>query len=119
MIGYFHDAKDGFKVLDMQARLGFKTKTSISYKLERYSASLCPRRQLGWIDVHYPTEEDIKVQIRVCLPSEYHTHEKMKPMIDALLEALVIPSDESCEAAVFATSAVVLIADWGHGLTSE
>ncbi len=101
----FNSRTDGFNVMDFRAYFSFKTPNSISFDIERYSSSLCPVRQLGWIDVHYPCAGHIKVQIRVCLPQEYHDEsEKMRTIANAVLNNLALPEDETYELHAFVGS---------------
>jgi hypothetical protein len=113
----FEDPDSGFQVLDLSARLAFKSATSISFDLGRYSDTLTlPGGDLlggdfvmdvgpggvfkvtGRVDVHHPCEGHIKTQLHVLLPAEYHPFEQMKVFVATVLEALGIPSDETFEA---------------------
>jgi hypothetical protein len=98
----FNSAEDKFSVLDFTARFEFKTASSISFSLERYSKSLCPTRKIGWMDVHYPCQGHIKVQLRISLPNEYHTPKKLGKIVADVLAATGIPADETYEAVLFA-----------------
>jgi len=97
----FNCREDKFRLLDLTARFNFKTERSLSFSLERYSKSLLPTRQMGWIDLHFPCGGHIKLQIRVCLPDEYHTAEKFQAIIAALIAATGVPADETYEALLF------------------
>jgi hypothetical protein len=100
----FNSREDIFNLLDLTARFKFKTASSVSFSLERYSKSLCPTRQVGWIDVHYPCENHVKLQIRISLPSEYHNPQKLKTIIAEVFAATEIPADETYEALLFTES---------------
>jgi hypothetical protein len=107
----------GFQVLDLSARLTFRSATSISFDLGRYSDTLklpgggFPGQDFvmnvgpdgafyvtGRVDVHHPCEGHIKTQLHIVLPPEYHSSERMKEFIAIVFEALGIPSDETFEA---------------------
>ena len=106
----FNSGEDIFTLLDLTARFKFKTASSVSFSLERYSKSLCPTRQVGWIDVHHPCENHIKLQIRISLPSEYHNPQKLRIIIAEVLAATEIPGDETYETLLFAESGPMLMA---------
>lgn len=106
----FKSDQDKFTFLDVTARLSFKTASSLSLSLERHSQSLCPTRQIGWIDLHHPCVGHIKTQIRISLPTEYHTPEKFEAIVAAIFAAAEIPTDETYEALVFAESSPMLMA---------
>ncbi len=113
----FVDRDSGFRVLDLSARFAFRSATSISFDLGRYSDTLTlPGGDLfggeitmnfgpgavftvtGRVDVHHPCEGHIKAHLRVVLPAEYHPFEKMRDFVATVFEALEIPSDETFEA---------------------
>src|SRR5580765_1856794 len=73
-----NSTKVSWHVLDVTARLEVSTASSKCFALERHSKSLCPTRQLGWVEIHHPCEGHIRAQIRVSLPEEYHQPERMK-----------------------------------------
>src|SRR5262249_54391970 len=111
----FMTAEDGFDLLDLKARFAFKTETSISFDLGRWSSTLrLPAEEgsedvvwssdrpfvftvIGWIDAHHPCDPPIKAQIRICIPTDYHPFERMKSIVTAICEALSIPLEEHCE----------------------
>src|SRR5688572_25100506 len=93
----FNSQEDKFSMLDLTARFSFRTASSLSFALERYSKSLCPTRQVGWIDLHYPCEGHIKLQIRISLPSEYHAGEKLRAIVTAVIAATGVPADGTYE----------------------
>ena len=101
--------KVSWHVLDVTARLEFSTPSSKSFALERYSKSLCPTRQLGWIEIHHPCEGHIKAHIRVLLPEDYHQPEKMKQIIEALFAHVGVPVDETYEAHFVSPAAQTVI----------
>src|SRR3989339_810027 len=93
-------------ILDIKASPSFRTATSISFSLSRRSKSLCPERQVGWIDVHFPCVGHIKTQVRVLIPEEYLEPAKMATVIKSILAIAGIPEDETYEA-TFVTPAAV------------
>jgi hypothetical protein len=117
----FTKADDGFDLLDLKARFAFKTETSISFNIGRWSNTLrLPAGEgkeefvwsadrplvftvIGWIDAHHPCDSLIKAQLRICIPTEYHQVERMKSIVKALCEALSISPEEHCESKFFAS----------------
>jgi hypothetical protein len=116
MTGY-GDRDSGFRVLDLSARFAFRSATSISFDLGRFSDTLVlpgggfdgedfvmktPAGRVfnvaGRVDVHHPCEGHIKTQLQVLLPAEYHPFEQMKEFVETVFKALGIPSDETFEA---------------------
>jgi hypothetical protein len=112
----FSDRDGGFRVLDLSARFAFKSATSISFALGRYSDTLrlpgggpfgddfimkvgpdAAFYVTGRVDVHHPCEGHIKAQLHVVLPAEYHPFERMREFVATIFEALGIPSDETFE----------------------
>jgi hypothetical protein len=101
-----------FTVLNFLAELEFHTASSASYRCERYSASLCPRRQLGWIDVHWPCENHhVAVELRIALPEEYHSLEKLEEIRRSVFRALGIPEDAPWESECFEQHAIIGTSD--------
>jgi hypothetical protein len=115
----FGDRDSGFRVLDLSARFAFRSATSISFDLGRYSDTLrLPSggplggdfvmnvgpggafKVTGRIDLHHPCEGHIRTQLLVVLPAEYHPFERMREFVGAVFEALGIPPDETFEALV-------------------
>jgi hypothetical protein len=113
----FGDRDSGFRVLDLSARFAFRSATSISFDLGRYSDTLrLPGggpfggdfvmnvgpggvfKVTGRIDVHHPCEGHIKAQLLVVLPAEYHPFERVQEFVATIFEALGIPPDETFEA---------------------
>jgi hypothetical protein len=113
----FVDRSSGFRVLDLSARFAFRSATSISFDLGRYSDTLrLPSggpfggdfvmnvgtggvfKVAGRVDVHHPCEGHIKAQLLVVLPAEYHPFERMQEFVGAMFEVLGIPPDETFEA---------------------
>lgn len=112
----FVDGDSGFRVLDLSARLAFKSAASVSFDLGRHSDTLVlpgggfrgddlvldvgPRgvfNSIGRVDVHHPCEGHIKTQLRVVLPAEYQRIEQMREFVATIFGALGIPSDETFE----------------------
>ena len=113
----FDDRDSGFRVLDLSARFAFRSPTSISFDLGRYSDTLrIPSggpfgddfvmkvgpggvfKVTGRVDVHHPCAGRIKAAIHVVLPAEYHPFEQMRELVRAVFDALAIPADETFEA---------------------
>jgi hypothetical protein len=103
---------DEFPVLDLSARFEFQTATSISYNLGREEDVPVPSGAQepwvvrmfvvrGFIDVHYPCDDTIKVRLRVQIASEYHVLQKQKAIVRAVFVALGIPDDERYQADFF------------------
>jgi hypothetical protein len=106
---------DGFTLLDLTAKFAFKTASSISFTIGR-AADCHPDDQpdfqirgfqvIGWIDAHHPCDSCIKAQLRICIPPDYHSSERMAALVTAICEALSIPPEENCESTVFDSSHV-------------
>jgi hypothetical protein len=113
----FGDRDGGFRVLDLSARFAFRSATSISFDLGRYSDTLrLPSggpfggdfvmkvgpggvfKVTGRVDVHHSCEGHIRAQLHVVLPAEYHSFERMRELVATVLEAVGIASDETFEA---------------------
>ncbi len=113
----FGDRDSGFPILDLSARFSFRSATSISFDLGRYSDTLrlpaggqfggdfvmkmrpgAVFTVAGRVDVHHPCEGHIVAQLHVVLPAEYHVFERMGEFVGTAFEALGIPSDETFEA---------------------
>jgi hypothetical protein len=99
----------GFDVLDLSAKLAFKSETSIAFSIGRPFVtrsgpvgSVC----VGWIDVHHPCDGHIKAQLRIRIPPEYHEFDKKKNVIRTVFGALSIPLDETYEATFFSSDNV-------------
>jgi hypothetical protein len=115
----FTKADDEFDLLDLKARFAFKTETSISFDIGRWSNTLrLPAGEgeeefvwsrdrpfvftvIGWVDVHHPCDSCIKAQLRVCIPPEYHRFERMESIVKAICKALSIPPEEHCQSTFF------------------
>jgi hypothetical protein len=107
-----------FSLLDLIAKLEFKSESSLSFKLgTKGDTLLLPGMEepwvtgpgiiftlIGWVDIHYPCEEHVKAQLRICLPDKYHEHERMRDLVQQLFERLGIPADETYEAHFVAAS---------------
>jgi hypothetical protein len=113
----FEDRFSGFQVLDLSARLDFRSATSISFSLGRNSDTLTlpgggfqgedfvmnvgagrAFYVVGRVDVHHPCEGHIKTQLLVVLPAEYHPSERVQEFVASVFEVLGIASDETFEA---------------------
>lgn len=94
-------------MLDLAARLSFRTESSLSFSLERHSKSLLPTRQIGWVDLHYPCDGHIKLQLRISLPSEYHTADSFRAVVAAVIAAAGVPADETYDAVLFGAAGVM------------
>ena len=94
-----------FSVLDLDASFAFRTATSISFCIEWNGDDHDLKFRKGWIDVHYPCSDDFaarfKVVIRAAVSPAYHDFDSQEAIIVAVLQALGIPEDETCEAHFF------------------
>lgn len=115
----FSTGDSEFDILDLKARFAFKTDTSISFDIGRWSNTLrLPTGDgdedmvwsadrpfvfhvVGWLDVHHPCDGHIKTRVRIKIPAEYHLFDRMKPIVEAIFKALDIPLDETYETTVF------------------
>src|ERR1044072_7445540 len=57
--------------------------------------------QRGWIDVHFPSEGHIKVQMRGALPADLLKPEMVRKLIKEVLVHLEVPNDQTYEATFF------------------
>jgi hypothetical protein len=87
-----------FSVLDLDARLSFRTTSSISFDVEWNETDLEGKFRKGWIDVHYPCAGRVEVVIRISLNVPYPDWKSQKAIIDALLRVLGIPNKVTYEA---------------------
>lgn len=93
---FLYEWGDEIEVLGLVAPFAFKSPGSISFNLaKREDGTLYI---LGWLDVHYPRESHIKVQLRVVLPAAQYTWEQMRDAVRQMFSALGIPADETYEA---------------------
>jgi len=108
----FSKPEDEFSLLGLTARFAFKTDSSISFEVGKVADNspeddptfvISAFTVIGWIDIHHPCDSRIKTQIRICMPAEYHTFERMSAMVKATCEALFIPADEHCISTVFSS----------------
>ena len=102
-----------FPVLDLKAKLAFRTAASASFDLGRDLAHSTiswgdsrPGEDItidigpvfeaaGRLDVHHPCDDHIKAHLLVTLPVEYHSRERMREFVATVFEALGIPADET------------------------
>jgi hypothetical protein len=96
-----------FTTLDFVAQLDFHTGSSASYECTRHSASLCPHRQIGWIDIHWPCEGHISARLRIALPEEYHGWTRLEEIRRCVFHAMGIPEDETWEVECFDRQSIV------------
>ena len=102
----FAKPEDELSLLGLTARFAFKTASSISFEVGRWSHSRFTFTHVGWIDVHHPCDSFTKAQVRICIPVDYHSFERMAAMVKSICEALSIPPDENCESRVFSSDHV-------------
>ena len=110
----FKNSDDELPLLDLTARFEFKTVSSIAFEIGRIETIPIPEMDheflgfkiLGWVDVHHPCDSAINVRVRVCIPTEYHTFERMKAITEKLCEILSIPPEENCESRFFSADNV-------------
>jgi hypothetical protein len=87
-----------FSVLDLDARLAFRTESSNSFDVEwNANDDECKFRK-GWIDVHFPCDGRIKAVIRVSLNEPYPDWESQKTILETLFRVLDISSKVTYEA---------------------
>lgn len=94
---------DAFTLLGLTARVAFKSPSSVSFDLGRWSHSRFSFTHAGWIDVHHPCNGHIKTQLRINIPVKYQVFDQMKSIIHLAFNALAIPLDETYEALFFAS----------------
>ena len=97
----FAKGQDAFSVLGLTAKTEFKTASSISFMLGRWSSRRTGFSGVGWIDVHHPCEGHVKTRIRVRIPTTFQEFEQMKSLIAVVFENLGIPADETYESSFF------------------
>src|SRR5262245_22660492 len=98
---FLYNSGDEFPILDLLARLAFKTDSSISFMLGQLGDTLNFAdgesfevgpggvfKEIGGLDVHYPCEGHIKVQLRVVLPTKYHACDQMCKLVEEIFFAL-------------------------------
>ena len=126
-IARFTKSNDQFSLLDLIARVEFKSNSSISFDIGRLSNTLrIPTGEhgkevqfsggrllvftvIGWIDVHHPCDGHIKTQLRIPMPAEYLLFDQMKSIIQRVFEVLDIPLDETYEAVFFTCDRITAI----------
>jgi hypothetical protein len=98
----FAEGDDAFSFLALTANVAFKSPSSISFNLGRWSHCRFVFTHVGCIDVHHPCDGHIKTQLRIQIPAQYHDLDQMKSIINQTFDALSIPLDETYEAVFFA-----------------
>lgn len=88
-----------FTLFNLSARCNFKTETSISFVLCEGSSAVF--RSRGRVEVHHPCGGHFNARIRFWLPMEYIEFDNMVVAVQAVLNALQIPQDETHEAIFF------------------
>ena len=96
-----------FSVLDLDARLAFKTASSISFHVEWNEYDHESKFRKGWIDVHFSCEGRIKAVIRVSLNEPYPDRQSKRTIIDILFRVICIPSNVHYEVLFFTPSGSV------------
>lgn len=111
----FSTTRDEIEILDFHATMAWKNFTAISFLLGRFGDSLTfpelpePTQVgdravfncFGWLDVIHPCLDHIKARLRVNVGSEILDHSMRIALISTVLEALLIPPDETYEADFF------------------
>ena len=77
-----------FSVLELDARLSFRTSSSISFDVEWNENDLAGKFRKGWIDVHFPCDGRIKAVVRISLNEPYPDWESQKTIIETLFRVL-------------------------------
>lgn len=90
-----------FSVLDLDARLAFRTMASISFNVEWNGNDHEGKFRKGWIDVHFPCDGRIQAVIRISLDPPYADWESKKTIIETVLRVLEIPANVTYEALFF------------------
>lgn len=88
------DQQKKFSIGEINLVLSFHTESSVSFDIIGLFSP-------GWIDVHFPCNDHIKVQIRGALAEKFLEPSCVHKLVPALLEKLGIPHDETYEALFF------------------
>ena len=89
-----------FSMDEMELEVSFCTQTSVSFSIH-----IGVKR--GWVDLHFPCEGHIKVQVRGAFPTHYLEPSKILRFIPLLFDHLGIATDETYEAVFFAPSQAI------------
>ena len=101
-----------FSVLDLDARMSFRTTSSISFNVEWNENDLESKFRKGWIDVHFPCGGRVKAVLRISLNEPYTDWDSQKTIIESLFRVLEIPSNVTYEALFFSpTRSVEVVND--------
>jgi hypothetical protein len=96
-----------FSVLDLDARLAFRTPSSISFSVEWNENDHDSKFRKGWIDVHFPCDDRIKAMMRISLNEPYPDWKSQKAIIDTLFRVLDIPGNVTYKALFFTPTGMV------------
>jgi hypothetical protein len=81
-----------FPIADLVGTLETESETSLSL-----SVGYCTESRFwaqGWIDVHYPCKDPMKVLVRLNVPNTHHALDRVEAIIADLFDLLSIPKDE-------------------------
>jgi hypothetical protein len=96
-----------FSVLDLDARLSFRTTSSISFSVEWNENDHEGKFRKGWIDVHFPCEGRIMAEIRISLNEPYPDWKSQTAIVETLFRVLDIPGKATYKALFFTPSSSV------------
>ena len=95
--------KLSFSVEGIKFLYAFHTETSLCLEIQ-IGSSKAPK---GWVDVHYPCRDHIKLRLKGALPEECLTAAKIKELVTVIRDRLGIGKDETYSAAFFKASSQV------------
>jgi hypothetical protein len=98
-----------FSLLDLEACLRFKTETSASFAVGKYSRNRVGFVQRGWLDVHHPANDEgwPKAFLSVSLPEKYLQPEQQQQIIRSVFQALDIPEATFYEVDFFSIAKLI------------
>jgi hypothetical protein len=79
-------------------RVEANTECSLCLRAFSDASGLAKGSVLGWLDVHYPCAQRIRVQMRGVLPERVLIAAELRHLVVTICDALHIPSNEACDA---------------------
>jgi hypothetical protein len=73
------------------------TQASVSFEVISLSSSLGARAGVGWVDVHHPCIEHVRLFVRAVLPERLLNPEAISQLVMEIKSKLEIPPDETFE----------------------